>query len=139
MGLDMFLFKRLKDKCGDKNKIEILRTLDENNLTEIAYWRKANQIHGWFINNVKDGELYDNNEYLPVSEEELKLLLTTIKVTLRSSVLHHYSLAEERIPPMQGFFFGYYWKELKDTEMTIERILKDTDFDNEEVVYYASW
>ena len=66
MGLDMYLEKRTHryrkpdgtystsmedctlDKWGVSNGEDITRT--------VAYWRKANQIHGWFVDNVCGGE-----------------------------------------------------------------------------------
>ena len=39
MGLDMYL--------SGKNS--------DGSTTEVAYWRKANAIHRWFVNNVQDG------------------------------------------------------------------------------------
>ena len=45
MGLDMWLIKKQKSKG-----------------VEVAYWRKANAIHGWFVYNIQDG-VDDQNEY----------------------------------------------------------------------------
>ena len=73
MGLDMYL--KSKKYIGGK-KIIIPEIADEDrwlhlkseydNVKEITfergYWRKANQIHSWFVENVQNGE--DNcNEY----------------------------------------------------------------------------
>ena len=40
---------------------------------EVAYWRKANQIHRWFVDNIQDGE--DNCESYEVSKQQLEELL----------------------------------------------------------------
>lgn len=48
---------------------------------EVAYWRKANMIHRWFVNNVCDGE-DDCREYY-VNLEDIKNLLGICKNILR--------------------------------------------------------
>ena len=61
MGLDMYLSRRLKD----------------NTEHEVMYWRKANAIHKWFVDNVQGGE-DDCREY-PVSNDQLIELRDTCK------------------------------------------------------------
>lgn len=51
MGLDMYLTCRAKSGSSEH---ELL-----------AYWRKANHIHGWFERNATDGCI-ENCEYYPV-------------------------------------------------------------------------
>lgn len=51
----------------------------------VAYWRKANQIHRWFVENVQGGD-DDCREYY-VSREQLKELLTTVRTVLQGSRL----------------------------------------------------
>ena len=89
MGLDMYLYARKnfldKDWYGDEER-EIHRKIrdiipdifDSGNLGtivvgfEVCYWRKANQIHNWFVENVQDGD-DDCRDYY-VSEEDLEEL-----------------------------------------------------------------
>jgi hypothetical protein len=99
-----------------------------------AYWRKANQIHGWFVENVQGGE--DNCEEHYVSKEQLQELLNTCKEALAKK-------DPSLIQPREGFFFGgydidqYYWGDLKETITMLERVLK---LDDDLSFYYqSSW
>lgn len=65
------------------------------------YWRKANQIHGWFVRNVQDGE-DDCNPY-DVARSDLVALLDACR-----KVLANRKLAAKLLPPAEGFFFGRY-------------------------------
>ena len=56
MGLDMYLTKRSAAARDEQDEM-------------VAYWRKANHIHGWFERNVAYGEL-ENCELYPVSFEQ---------------------------------------------------------------------
>lgn len=90
---------------------------------QVAYWRKANAIHRWFVENVQNGE-DDCKEYY-VSEEQLKELVKTCK-----EVLRNHSKASKLLPSQEGFFFGSteynegYFQDLKDTVKQIEEGLK---------------
>lgn len=98
----------------------------------VAYWRKANAIHKWFVD--VSGE-EDNCQRIYVSGKKLKEL-----VDLCKKVLKKHKLASELLPTQSGFFFGsteydeYYFDDLKST---VEK-LKDIDEDGE-YVYQASW
>ena len=79
MGSDMYLSKRTyvgKDE-RDGVKITGVAGIDPQKVAyiieEAGYWRKANAIHGWFVDNVQDG-MDDCKEYY-VSREKLKELL----------------------------------------------------------------
>ena len=70
MGLDMYLFGvETKFDQHDYN-IGMVRTM-----TEIGYWRKANAIHKWFVDNVQDGIDDCKNYFVDPSQlEELREL-----------------------------------------------------------------
>lgn len=53
--------------------------------TQVAYWRKANQIHNWFVQHCGGGE--DNCQRIYVSREDLEALLKTCKQVLKSCEL----------------------------------------------------
>ena len=116
MGLDMFL-------------------LDQEGL-EIGYWRKANQIHNWFVENIQGG-IDDCGDY-PVTISQLDELKT-----LCQEVLDDKEKAEELLPTRAGFFFGsieyddYYFDELIDTIRIIDNIKNDSEIT--EISYVASW
>ena len=106
---------------------------------EVAYWRKANAIHRWFVKNVQDGE--DDCE---VHRELTKDDLLTLR-DLAHEVYTNPDLAERRLPTRSGFFFGStqydegYMNDLKDTIDQIDNILKTTDFETEALYYVSSW
>lgn len=101
-----------------------------------AYWRKSNQIHNWFVNNVQNGE-DDCGEYY-VSQDKLKELLTICKEAYKNK-------NPQALMPQSGFFFGgtdidqYYWEDVKSTIKKIERLTKLEDFDNLSFYYQSSW
>ena len=78
-----------------------------------AYWRKANQIHAWFVDNVQQGN--DNCGEYYVSHEKLKELLDLVNEALSKR-------DPNLLQPRAGFFFGsydideWYWQDLKDTK-----------------------
>lgn len=110
--------------------------------TEI-YWRKANQIHGWFIEHCGGGE--DNGGYMPVSRDRLVELYNTCAMLLDT---RSKGLADEMMPPTPGFFFGTYeidegyWLDLEYTHKQLSNLLDRITDDNKwnfEIEYYASW
>lgn len=103
---------------------------------EVGYWRKANAIHDWFVQNVQDGEDKCKPHY--VSREDLQSLRL-----LCQQVLANPSLANDLLPTTSGFFFGsteydeWYMDGLKHTIEVIDNALKmpiDWDFE-----YRSSW
>lgn len=151
MGLDMFLNKKwyvgaefehrnvtgkISIKVGD-NKLKI----DFSNVSEIVeragYWRKANQIHKWFVTNVQDGN--DDCGRYYVSKENMEKLLDSCK-----KVKENHQLAPELLPTESGFFFGsteygeYYYEDIDTTIEILENALKEI---NPEVSfeYHSSW
>ena len=88
----------------------------------LMYWRKSNQIHQWFVQNVQGG--VDNCQEYSVSLDQLKLLSKTIEPALVST-----AAASELLPTTEGFFFGsqeydeYYFEDLKNTKEQIDKII----------------
>ena len=87
MGLDMYLSKRTYIREADrKESRELLKILvkifcPDNKLNinperityieeKVGYWRKANQIHKWFVDNIQAGK--DDCGYYPVTSENLE-------------------------------------------------------------------
>lgn len=103
---------------------------------EVGYWRKSNQIHAWFVDNVQDGK--DECDYFNVDREKLAELRS-----LCQAVLDGKRLPEEALPTRQGFFFGstdygeYYLQDLKYTVEIIDRALTLSDAWSLE--YHSSW
>ena len=76
MGLDMYLKGKvfLDYNSPEREDIAKMLEIDEYDVSavtvELGYWRKANHIHKWFVDNVQNG--VDNcGEYL-VSKQDLK-------------------------------------------------------------------
>lgn len=180
MGLDMYLTK--KNYVGAEyehrnvtGKIDI--KIDGKKLPinfkkvsyieeRAGYWRKANQIHKWFVDNVQDGE-DDCKEYY-VAAEKLEELLTICKdikekcglmdgvvqngytfnehgkqpIMEDGKMMTNQEYAHEKLPTTSGFFFGgtdydqYYMQDIDDTIEILEDCLKDT---GGEYYYSSSW
>lgn len=181
MGLDMYLSKKTYVKNWDhtpeekKHKFSItvngeeVDYINKDKITHIeeeaAYWRKANQIHQWFVDNIQGG--VDNcAEYL-VSIDQIGELVDTCELVLQSLkdslketkevvVGHHkgldikgdivvYSntkLVDELLPPSQGFFFGsteigdMY---LDDLQLTIDQLKPLLDIHQENKSYWIEY
>lgn len=105
---------------------------------EVGYWRKANAIHRWFVDEVQGG--VDDCDCYTVSKEQLEDLLDTC-LRLKAGAED----PETLLPTQSGFFFGgtaydeWYWQKIDYTIETLEKILKETDFDNEVITYQSSW
>lgn len=105
----------------------------------VGYWRKANAIHKWFVDNVQDG--VDECQESYISQEQLQELLTTCEAVLADK-----SKAEQLLPSQSGFFFGgtdydeWYFKDIQNTIDIINPLLKELKVDNSADIYYrASW
>ena len=107
---------------------------------EVAYWRKANQIRQWFVDHIEEFDEDDNGDYYEVTKELLEDLIVDCKY-----VLDNHDEADEVMPSSSGFFFGstdydeWYFETLENTIEMCERVIKETDWDNEIVVYTESW
>ena len=137
--------------------------LEDSQNNELAIWRKANQIHCWFVNNVQNG--VDDGQCYEVSIEQIKKLLMICKVVKKRCEFvvleksknnifsnlreNGYSItfkdtvyAELLLPTMEGFFFGrtnydeYYFKNIQDTIDQLEIVIKNY---NGERMYYRAW
>lgn len=128
MGLDMYLERANKVKSGGN----LIFKVEE----KLGYWRKANHIHKWFVDNVQNGT--DDCGCYPVTKEQLMSLQELCKLSLDKN-------DPTLLPTQSGFFFGntdvddWYWSQTKRTIEIIEYTLSETDFENEIVVYNSSW
>ena len=142
MGLDMYLDKeKFYGSYINKEERPLIDGFNScENLTikgQIGYWRKANAIHGWFVENVQGGE--DNSDSFYVSKDELLNLESLIKKTLSNK-----ESAEDNLPTREGFFFGSqlydnsYFNDLKETLEIIKKALEaiEQGFD---IYYSSSW
>lgn len=112
-------------------------------MQEVGYWRKANQIHGWFVRNCQGG--VDECQLTRVREDKLRELLAECwKVLEKKEDI----LRGEYSPTLRtqsGFFFGdtsyneYYFEDIERTIKILEDVLGSTDFEKEVVFYRSSW
>lgn len=106
---------------------------------EVGYWRKANAIHKWFVENVQDG-IDDCDYHREVTKEDLEELLD-----ICHKVLCNHGLAKSLLPTESGFFFGstqyddWYRDDLKKTIDICNQALATTDFDKQMIYYVSSW
>jgi hypothetical protein len=142
-----------------------------NALSEhVGYWRKANQIHKWFVDNVQDYE--DDCGYYEVDREQLEQLLhicnlikskcklkagkiqdgyyldvdgNRVPIMEDGMYIENPAIAQEYLPTQGGFFFGstdydeWYMRDIEGTIKILTKVLDETDFDTQMVVYTSSW
>ena len=127
--------KKLTKKIGDIPGNYRVKSFE----IELTYWRKANAIHQWFVDNCQDG--IDECQKSDVEVDDLKKLYQCV-----CDVLANKTLAEELLPTSSGFFFGsyeydeYYYEDLSDTKSYLGTILEiDWAELGYDLYYHASW
>lgn len=154
MGLDMYLSaKRYMSKYfdpADSQKIEQINEIfgiegiedgdygAQEVSFRVAYWRKANAIHKWFVDNVQKG--VDECQESYVNREDMEKLVAVCR-----EVLADMTKAPELLPSANGFFFGgtdydeWYKQDLEHTIERLEKILKDPALNKCDFYYQSSW
>ena len=149
MGLDMYLTGRRYLWSSNENDKEVADAIDKLDIgtngmrvkgveCEAMYWRKANAIHGWIVENVQDGE--DDCKEYEVTIEQLQELVDACKRALADR-----ENAAEILPPTSGFFFGgkelddWYWENLQMTIDGLSKVLANPDLKDWDFFYQASW
>lgn len=154
MGLDMYLYRReyisnysFDQSSSDKfyaiaNAVGIEPTAHAPHIHVdvcVAYWRKANAIHGWFVNTLADG--VDECQNIYVTKENLIELRN-----LALAALNVPAIRENALPTKAGFFFGSYeydeWYEadMKNTIEQIDKVLESCkNHEYVDFIYRASW
>ena len=135
----------------------------------VGYWRKANAIHKWFVDNVQDG--VDNCNSYEVSKGQLEQLLRICMdvkgmtqmekgyvkngetyangmwcpMLEEGEYIINPEVAEELLPTQGGFFFGstdydqWYMQDIDNTIEILEKVLEETDFNTQMISYASSW
>ena len=158
MGLDMYLYARKYDsdlshdleKVKDIYPSELLemgkKHAERNFLSktaeyQIGYWRKANAIHKFFVDNVADG--VDDCKPMWVSDVTLRRLKEYCDDILKDKSIEK---AKKLLPTTQGFFFGgteyddWYFEDLKYTSDLLADVLDFLrDNPSYDITYEASW
>jgi len=155
MGLDMYLTAKRhfydRDWVKDNTEREInrkiremipeIKNIDTGNLNyisvavEVGYWRKANQIHMWFVDNIQDGDdncrehYVDKDKLIELREicqtiiDKTKLIdgiitngykiagitngeVEKIPMTEAGRVIEDSTICKRLLPTTEGFFFG---------------------------------
>ena len=156
MGLDMYLrvskFVSGWDQKHADNRQQIFSAInlppsmvsEDSSATvqvTVAYWRKANQIHSWFVRNVQDGK--DECQESSVSLEQLTTLRDLCKKVIETK-------DDSLLEPMAGFFFGsvsideYYWEGIEETITKLSNVISFIKEERDrnsfwEITYRASW
>lgn len=154
MGLDMYLYaekyvggwdfgkeeeqktyKKIYAACGLKAGDVCKESPSLTVSLTVMYWRKANAIHGWFVDKVQEG--VDECEKTYVERDKLVELVTACDDEL--------SGRRSELEPRSGFFFGsvekdeWYKKDLEYTRDKLKEILANPRFDGWEFYYRSSW
>jgi hypothetical protein len=183
MGLDMYLTKQSYVKnwehtsAENKHEITIKRggnirdDIKPNRICyiteDIGYWRKANQIHSWFVEHCQKG--VDDCRRVSVGREQLEELLEICKKVMGSielvdakianghtfknrkeepiledgKIIKDPSVAKELLPSSDGFFFSnteynqWYVEDIEHTIEILEEALGGTDYGD--FYYQSSW
>lgn len=137
MGLDMYMFKSKKTSHSVKELCELSNAEKEDSIfTDIAYWRKFNALHDWFVTHVQIG-IDDCNIY-EVTKDNITDLVDTL-----NSVLEKKDSTD--FMPSIGFFFGntevdeYYWERVEDTHVKMYQLLNEFDWEDQRMFYQSSW
>ena len=161
MGLDMYLYRREYVSGHSFNAASELSTFHALvyavgiQPTEhaphihievcVAYWRMANAIHGYIIQNHAGGVDECQNIYLTL--QDLKTLRDKCEsVLLAPATAVEYAAKENGLMPTAGFFFGsydideWYMEDMKNTVNQLDSIIESTPEDSwTDFIYRASW
>jgi len=166
MGLDMFLNARrsftgydFQDKDSRENyeRVANVCAFPANILNKsapyiyvegcVAYWRKVNAIHSWFVKNCANG--VDNCQPISITRNQLQELLDICKCLMEDKDVEK---AMMLLPTQSGFFFGdtdydeWYWEGIASTVEQLTRVLTSIEIADKgdksvywEFIYCASW
>lgn len=119
MGLDSYLYKRAKTE--NAKIVAVLKYGDTK--VELMYWRKRYSIHEKFSFYRELGQS-DNCQEIILTKDNLKEILDWATQSFEDIKLYD-----------DKFFYDFYdFQEICDL---LIKILNETDFDNEEIFYYA--
>lgn len=159
MGLDMYLEARRfisgYSHSGEEENEKFRQIVDAVDMADVnderfatvsvnvAYWRKANAIHDWFVREVQNGE--DDCKTYYVSREKLQELEELCRRVVKSG---EPEVAAELLPTASGFFFGttdydeYYFEQIEWTAQRLAEILTklpDGGMRGVDFYYNSSW
>lgn len=145
MGLDQYLYK--ETYVGhDKKYEEVLSAFHKLGMNpafvteEVAYWRKANHIHKWFVDNVQNG--VDDCGHYYVDKEQLSELIALCESVLEK---RDEEFSKANLPTTSGFFFGsteydeYYYSDVEHTIGVLKRVIEADKDGWADFKYHSSW
>lgn len=179
MGLDMYLSRKkyVGAKWEHRNvtgSIDIIQNgkqipIDFKKVSyiqeEVGYWRKANAIHKWFVDNCQDGNDDCREYYVSIDQlknlhdicqkikQEVKLEKGKIKNGMRMTengwepimedgeYISNPEICKELLPTEDGCFFGstdydeYYLSDINNTIELLEEIIKEEEEMNKNGIY----
>ena len=130
MGLDMYAYAADSSKVTIENDRTVLfnRTNDEDRPTELCYWRKHHDLHGWMQDlwTQKGGQGDFNCDPLLLTLEDLDAL--------------EKSIMKRSLPQTAGFFFGNNPPNDESDHYDLDFIFNARKALNQgQVVWYDSW
>ena len=102
------------------------------------YWRKANQVHKWMVENVQHGE--DNCGVYEVDINQLRELKDIVE-----EIIADPSKAPDLLPTESGFFFGsqeydeWYREDMELTLQNLNEMLEEYKSGPTRFFYTSSW
>ena len=182
MGLDMYLYRKTYVQNWDfmepKKRHEI--TVSKGGkptaikperisyiIEQVAYWRKANSIHKWFVDHVQDGVDDCREAYVEIEQlKELRDLCYKVRMVAKvaagkvhngtqwnagvrteimedGEVITNPEEVAEMLPTQAGFFFGctdyngYYLQDVNETYEVLDKILQEEG--EGDFYYHSSW
>ena len=146
MGLDMYLYAKRYMWRDDELATKISENFPELDgaristiQAEVGYWRKANAVHKWFVDNVQAG--VDDCGNYEVSFEALEALLEIVE-----QVLADRDNAATILPTTSGFFFGetqyndWYFEDMEHTRSMLKKLIDKKDqMAGWYFEYHSSW
>lgn len=107
----------------------------------IAYWRKANHIHNWFVQHIQSSN-DDCGEY-GLSISDMQELVNVCNEVLEARCE---KVSCDLLPTTSGFFFGsteydeWYYNEVEYTKDVLEEILRNVEiYENHPYCGYAKF
>lgn len=159
MGLDQYLYARkyVSNWSFDtpQEKEEYAKVVESIGLTKdeidpdnpaiyvsvpVLYWRKANQIHNWFVSEIQRGE-DDCRDYF-VTDKQLKVLLELCESVIEKK---HPDVSEDLLPALGGAFYGtydygdWYYEQVERTAEMLKKILDNPKLMGYDFYYSSSW
>lgn len=124
MGLDMYAFSVAKNDGNQDFAIA-----EDNERTEIAYWRKHHDLHGWM-----------EKLYRSKGGDEESFNCIPVRLTLEDLESLEADLMESALPETTGFFFGNNPPDEDSLREDLVFVAKArTEIAMGREVYYDSW